>query len=64
VILMGRQTKLLVMLLSIYSVWAVDIYASSGIYGCENNSMYTLFSITISLTSVGLVHLHEVCMYS
>lgn len=42
------------------NVWAVDIYASSGVYGCENNSMYTLFSVTISLTSVGLIHLHEV----
>lgn len=42
------------------NVWAVDIYASSGLYGCENNSMYALFSVTISLTSVGLIHLHEV----
>lgn len=44
------------------SVWALDIFSGAGSDGCEHNSMFTLFSITIVLTDVGLTHLHEVCI--
>ncbi|XP_021929041.1 nardilysin isoform X2 [Zootermopsis nevadensis] len=42
------------------NVWALDIFSGAGSDGCEHNSMFTLFSITIVLTDVGLTHLHEV----
>jgi len=43
------------------SVWALNMFTSNGEGGCERNSMYTLFSITIVLTDVGFANLCEVC---
>ncbi|XP_069674736.1 nardilysin isoform X2 [Periplaneta americana] len=41
-------------------VWALNITSGSSKEGCEFNSMYTLFPITIMLTNDGLEHLREV----
>jgi hypothetical protein len=48
-------------LISVCSVWAVDICTGNEKCGCEHNSIYSLFSIKIVLTDAGFTHLHEVC---
>jgi hypothetical protein len=48
-------------LISVCSVWALDICTGNERCGCEDNSMYSLFSIRIVLTDDGFTHLHEVC---
>lgn len=41
-------------------LWALDVSASSGEDGTEQNSLFTLFSISISLTKLGLTNIENV----
>uniref|UniRef100_A0A1B6BXU5 Nardilysin n=1 Tax=Clastoptera arizonana TaxID=38151 RepID=A0A1B6BXU5_9HEMI len=42
------------------NLWALEVGASCGEDGAEQNSLYTLFSITIYLTTLGLSNLSQV----
>lgn len=41
-------------------VWVLGIYTGNGESGCEHNSMFTLFTISLILTEEGMKHLTEV----
>jgi nardilysin len=38
--------------------------AGNGETGSEHNSMYALFTVSLTLTTEGLSHLYEVCLFS
>lgn len=43
-----------------YRVWALAIYTGNGETGIEHNSMYSMFTISLVLTTEGLAHMDDV----
>lgn len=55
-VLNGRKQRLIRFL----RVWVLGIYTGNGESGCEHNSMFTLFTMSLILTEEGMKHLTEV----